>query len=281
MPRLIPALLLALAVPALAQAPDPRIAVEIESALVRLHETGAFDAAEGGELEIERAPRTRYELGAVVDTAASGRGLPVLAVTPGGAAERIGLRVGDRLLRVNDYSLAALDEPGAGLFDAIESAGGRLDLTVARAGDEVQLSGQAQATEVPGYRLRVTAPPRGCGRIDMSLRPPVTQGLHPVVLHEIDGRLPGPLESESFHLSTGKHTLKLSEAIESRFLSLNQNRKRGTQFRSERFKYLELDVQPDTTYRIGARLVKENADDIHGGGYWEPVVWSTVTVPCR
>ena len=122
----------------------------------------------------------------------------------------------------------------------------------------------------------------GCGRVSTDLRPPVvSERIYPLVLHEIDGRMPGPTASEVHRLDVGRHHLKVSEAISWDRFTGWENRKRATQFRHERFKYLVLDVAADTTYRIGARLITESKSDIRGGSYWEPVVWSEVRQPCR
>lgn len=262
---------------------DPRIAAELELALARLYESGAFDASEGQPVELAREPYARYELDAVVDARASDGGLPVLAVTPGGNGDRLGLRPGDRLLALNQVPLAGAADPVGEFLAAVESSRGSFDLTVGRDGRELQLAGAAEPTQVPGYRIAVTAPPRGCGRIDMSMPPPARQGIHPVILHEVDGRLPGPLAAESFRLSPGRHSLKLSEAIDGRYLTLVQGQRRADLQRHERFKYFELDVEDDTVYRIGARQVKErtSSEDVRTGAYWEPVVWSTANVPCN
>jgi len=278
------ALILSLALVPLASAsePDPRIITELESALIRLYETGALDGIDpDSPLVIEREARTRYELGAVVDASAGGHGLPVLAVTPGGAAEQIGLRPGDRLLRLNQVALADAEDPVARFVAAVQQSDGSFDMAVAREGREIALSGQARATEVPGYRLQVTAPRGGCGRVDMSLQPPVTQDIHPVVLHEVNGRLGAPLESTSFRLSAGRNVLKLSEAIDSRHFNANQNRKRNALFRHERFKYFEIDVEADGVYRIGAKLNRDAREEIRSGAYWEPVIWSVSKATCR
>ncbi len=264
-----------------ASAADPRVAAEVEAALVRLYEVGALEGTDPETpLLLESQPRTRYELGAVVDVADSANGLPVMAITPGSAAERIGLMTGDRLLRLNQVALAGAPDPAGSFLAAVEASAGSFDLAVARNGREIQLSGTAEPTEVPGYRLQVIAPRAGCGRIDTSLLPPVTQDIHPVVVHEIDGRLGGPLESETFRLRAGLHVLKLSEAIDSRHFVANQNRKRASLFRHERFKDFEIEIEDDGLYRIGAKLIREARNEIRSGAYWEPVVWSVSSFPC-
>lgn len=47
-------------------------------------------------------------------------------------------------------------------------------------------------------------------------------------------------------------------------------------------KALVLDVQPGTSYRIGARLIRAKLDtqSIRDNAYWEPVVWDEVAEPC-
>jgi hypothetical protein len=122
----------------------------------------------------------------------------------------------------------------------------------------------------------------GCGRVSTHLRPPVvSERIYPLVLHEIDGRMPGPIASEVHRLGAGRRHLKVSESISGDRFTGWENRKRDTQFRHERFKYLVLDVAPDTTYRLGARLIPQAKSDIRGGRYWEPVVWSEVRERCR
>jgi len=283
------ALAVALAIaflPAAASAgPDPRIAAELESTLVRLSEMGALSDAGDRDLVIDRPARLRYELGTVVDTRPDPQGLPVLAVTPGGAAAALGLEVGDRLLEVNGQPLATVADPGPVLLAAVEGEKGMLAVRLRRDGRELQLSGRAEAVYVPGFQLAVQGPAAsdaGCGRVSVNARPPVSERIYPLVLHEIDGRLPGPGGAEVFRLGVGRHFLKVSEAIDPDRFTGQQNRQRSKWlFRHERFKYLELDVAADTNYRLGARLIDANRDDIRGGSYWEPVVWREVAEPCR
>ena len=68
--------------------------------------------------------RTRYELGAVVDVRrASADGVPLLAITPGGAADRLGLQAGDRLRTVNGRRLDNTPKPSSALEDALQEVG--------------------------------------------------------------------------------------------------------------------------------------------------------------
>lgn len=154
---LLPWLLLAGA--ATAAEPDPRIAEEIETALLRLAELGALDALESGRpLTVEREPRVRYELGAVVEIGPELRHADVVAITPGGSAAAMGLAVGDRILAINGVSLAGQADPGAAFAQAVMHSGGRFTLDVRRRGRALQLSGSAEPVLVPGFRLRIEQP---------------------------------------------------------------------------------------------------------------------------
>ena len=150
---------LLVAAPAAAAEPDPRIAEEIETALLRLAEMGALDALENGRpLTVEREPRVRYELGAVVEIGPELRHADVVAITPGGSAAAMGLVVGDRILAINGVSLAGQADPGAAFAKAVMQSGGRFTLDVRRRGRALQLTGSAEPVLVPGFRLRIEQP---------------------------------------------------------------------------------------------------------------------------
>jgi hypothetical protein len=120
-----------------------------------------------------------------------------------------------------------------------------------------------------------------CARVSTFLTPPISQELFPALLHEIDGRLYGTLDSEVFRLPTGRHVLKVSEMIRGdRFLA-QQNRRRGRVMRNERFKYLEVDVKPNTKYHLGVRFHSDRRSPIRDQKYWEPVIWKETEEPCR
>lgn len=142
-----------------AEREDPRIAAEIEATLMRLSDMGALDAVQPQQpLTIERKARVRYELGAVVGLQPGVEEPPIVAITPGGQAERMGLRVGDRILSINDVNLASSDEPGAEFARAVSQAGGRISLRLRRGERVLEIAGQAEAILVPGFRLKIDRP---------------------------------------------------------------------------------------------------------------------------
>lgn len=247
----------------------------------------AAGRVDGAPLVIERPARSHHELGAVIDARPSDGGLPiVLAITPGSAAERLNMHIGDRLLQVNDRKLVA-DQTAARLLpDAVLADAGRIAMLVQRGPEQLLLSGTLDLIDTPAYRLVISpvAAREGCGRINLALKPPVSESIYPVFLHSIDGRLGGPLLNSLdgvYRLRAGRHLIKVSEEIpDDRFWGAASNHRRQQQ-RQERFKTLEIDVQANTTYRIGARFHKDKASSVKDQAYWEPVVWKQFEEGCR
>ncbi len=242
---------------------------------------------DGSPLLIEQAARTHHELGAVVDARPADGGMPrVLAITPGSAAARLDLRVGDRLLRVNGTKLLADQGTARALPAALQADGGRIALLVERGSQQLLFDGALDRVDTPAYQLSISPLPasEGCGRINLALKPPLSESIYPIFLHSIDGRLGGPLLNSLdgvYRLRAGRHLIKLSEEIpDDRFWGAASNHRRQQQ-RNQRFKTLEIDVQINTTYRIGARFNKDKADSVKDQAYWEPVIWKEFEENCR
>jgi hypothetical protein len=120
---------------------------------------------------------------------------------------------------------------------------------------------------------------QGCGRINDFDVAPRGQRLHKATIIAIDGHTPGPHGSQSYQVSTGPHTLKVAEHIESRYFSFN-DRQRNAQVGGG-YKTIDVNVAPDTTYLVAARLNEEQRDNPANGAYWDPVVWKEVAETCR
>lgn len=258
-----------------------RLDAQVALGLERAVREGWVPASGGNGVAVQMPQREVFELGAVVNFGQGGG--EVLAVTPSGAAHRMGLERGDRLLSLNGREL---DSASASVVDeALNATGGSVVMEVLRDGERVSLAGNAQRTVIPGYTLAVQPLSEqtagGCGRINQSLTPPISEEIHPLVVESVNGAQPGPVESEVYRLRAGRHVLMVSEAIRDDRFTGNQNRKRRGLFRQEALRRFTLDVAPDTTYRLGARLVRDNREDIRGGSYWEPVVWAQFQENCR
>ncbi len=105
---------------------------------------------------IEQPAQQRFELGAVLDVRKSQPdGVPVLAVSPGSAAERIGLHSGDRMQAINGVGLLGVEDAAARIADGLASRDGAIHLTIARGGSSLQLEGMVDVIDIPAYRMTI------------------------------------------------------------------------------------------------------------------------------
>lgn len=277
-------LLTAVAMAARAAPPDAAIAGEIDAALSRLAERQALVAT-----TIARPSRSRFELGAVVDVRAPDPGgLAVLAVSPDGPAERMGLRRGDLLLRVNGTNVARAPQPATALVRSVAAGDGRIELDVVRGDRRLALTGRADRIALPAYTLQIASAAAatgvnssgsGCGRISTFDALPRAQRLYPVIVIAVDGRTP-PTRGEVLRLPVGKHRLLLAERIDSERFNAVQLKRRDLLGR-DRYKTLEVDVAAGTTYQLAAELHGPERMRMAGGDYWSPKVWRSVPEACR
>lgn len=275
-----------------AQAQDEieQISRGIEAALLELGARNALGQS-GEPLKIRKPAQVRYELGAVVDTRSSGNGLQVLAITPGGAADRLGLQANDRLLAINGTRLVGVADAGETLESAMHDSNGQLRLQVARNDREVRLSGEADVAAIPSYELTIGTDPvvEGCGYVSDELGvPPRSHNIYHAAITTIDGRsTPVRHSPNRYRLDAGPHVLTIAETIVDRHRFTDSQRRRLSRARirgtSEDYKTLVLDVEPGFSYRIGARLLEDelDPDSIRAHEYWEPVVYDKVAVECK
>lgn len=278
-------------------AAEQRLNEEIQATLLRLLQSGEVDAAELGSLSVSAAPSQRTDFGAVVDLRpdADSAGVPVLAVTPGGNAAGLGVRAGDRIVAVDGVALkGGPAAPGDVLRRQLDDGAPRLSLTVLREGEMRVLNGPVRSWALPGYRLELeaavasaslaagAAQGAGCGRISLVGMPPRTDNVFPAELIFIDGETPKPYGGPAYRLSAGRHLLTVDEQIDPRRLSMQigLDKQRRQQPR-EGYKVLELVVEPDTTYRLGARYFPELQDRGLENEYWEPVIYAEAHEGCR
>ena len=220
------------------------------------------------------------ELGAVIDTRFSqASGPEVLAVTPGGAAQAMGLRPGDRVQSINGISLRNEGNLAARLDHALGVQGDGVRLQVLRTGKLLSLSGSLQP---PAQDAAA-----GCGYVsDDDQTPVVTEGIHAVEITSIDGRST-PLEPQNRHrLPAGEHVLVVSENIAGQYFNDVQARLRNQMKRrtlARAYKAIVITVVPDVRYSIGARLDRNamGNDAMRANAYWEPVVFKERAQECR
>ena len=221
-----------------------------------------------------------WSLDAVLDSrSAPANGLPVLAVTPGGAAERMGIATGDRILSINGRALASVASPSRALEDALQAGNGRAEVVVLRDGRRMSLQGAlARAPALPA---------RGCGYVsDSDQTPRATEGIYTGEVTQIDGRSTPLTGSPRLRMSAGPHVLVVSEFIPSQWFTSSQNRARRLmkkQMQAKAYKAIVVDVAPNTRYSIGTRLLRDklDLDSIRDNAYWEPVVYNTRAERCH
>ncbi len=269
-----------------ASADDARLRDELDQMLVRLAQDGVLGS---GTVMIEAPARRVANFGALIDRDHRD-GLLVLGVLPGGGAEALGLRTGDRLLTAN-----AVDLSGVGGTDRLRNLLGLLDdgeeitLHVARDGGTLTLAGAMEIHQLPAARLELAPgqhlarpaadPESSCARISVFPGAPTSDDLFPVAAVTIDGRS-GTREQDSFRVAPGRRLVSVAENIDSQWFSPVANRQRSSGGR-ERYKSLEIEVEAGVTYFIAARFHREQAGRVVEGSYWEPVVWKERAERCR
>lgn len=274
--------------PAAAQSGD-EVEAELDATLLHLAERGALGSFDQ-PLKIARPAQVRYELGAVVDVRKPDpRGIEVLAVTPGGAAARMGLKAGDRLVAINDRRLDGDAAPADVLRGAVRDGNGAVRLVATRGKSRVELDGHADVVAVPAYQLTVgesaAGTAAGCGYVSDSSLPPRSEGLFKAEITRVDGRSTPLHGINRIHVASGRHVLTIGELIPSHRLSMTQNLQRSRtkqHLMADAYKPLVLNVKPGTEYRIGVRLRKDRLDyaSIRDNAYWEPVVWEQREATC-
>jgi hypothetical protein len=243
-------------------------------------------AQAGGPIAVgalQAASGPRYELGAVVDVRqASTAGATVLAITPGGAADRLGLRAGDKLRAINGRRLDDTAKPSSTLDSALQEGDGALRVEAVRNGKTLALSGRADLA----VHSATQAGARSCGHVStLAGVVPRSKGVFQAEITQIDGNST-PLQPSNRHrVKAGKHVLVVRESIDPARLSpaqLQQIAKMKKFAMARAYKSLVIDVEPGIGYRIGARLLKDKLDtqSIRDNAYWEPVVWEEVPEAC-
>lgn len=276
-----------------------RLAAELRATLSTLAENGAFGDVPAEQVHLDLAvPAQRVsDLGLLVDSASDRRdGVRVLGVTPGEQAQQMGVRSGDLIVAVAGTSLTQREHAASELRRVVDALPERaeLSLDLVRDGRPVTLHGTVTSRRLPPMRLILgdaaltgnpvaSAPANdadACGRISDFDVAPRQQQLHGARVLSIDGKAAGPTMSHVFRVTTGEHTLEVGERIDARYLPFN-DRQRQAGAQPTGTKTLRVDVPPDTTLLIAARL---NADKLHQwqhAAYWDPVVWKTASERCR
>lgn len=214
-------------------------------------------AAQAVAQPTRHAAPAAFDLGAVIDVRRPDpAGLRVLAVTPGAAAERAGLRAGDRLQSINGQALAGVARPAEALGRALGTGNGDLDVELVRDGRPMRIAGTVDLRRSPaGSR---------CGQVIGTIEGlPVTSDVRAVDITQVEGRSV-PLPAAQRHpVPAGTRVIITREHLPQpapRPLSSYQS------------KAFVLEIEPDTTYYVGAKPV--------AGTGWVPFVWQSLKESC-
>jgi hypothetical protein len=233
------------------------------------------DRAQAPAVTVKRA----WDLGVVLEMRRPNRdGLEVLAVTPDGAAARIGLQRGDRIRSFNGHRLTGLGAVEAyGL--ALSNSGGDARLDILRAGSVLSLAGPLVSAPVEAIT--------GCGYVTtLGPTPRLEEGIYSASLTMIDGDSPPLTPRNRYALPAGRRVLVLAEHIDDYRFSGAANVQRALmkrRLKARAYQALIVEVAPDTIYSIGARMLEDRLDSasIRDNAYWEPVVWKVAEARCR
>ncbi len=123
-----------------------------------------------------------------------------------------------------------------------------------------------------------------CGHVSTEAgNVPTRLGIFHANIIQIDGR-PAGMDRYQYKLRAGKHILVLAEEIDRARLNSAQivQIEKMQRHSAAPLKALILDVQPGTSYRLGARLLRDKLDtqSIRDNAYWEPMVWEEVPQAC-
>lgn len=224
----------------------------------------------------------QWGLGIVADGRRAGEdGVLVLAVSPDSPAERMDVRVGDRLVAINGQPLAGVRSPNSLIQQVAAASGGDVRLELERDGRRLTLAGPA------GGGQAVAEPPEGCGYVStLGVPPRVSRNIYQAGITQIDGESVPIRDVNRHRLPAGRHVLVVSEFIDDLRVSDVQVHRIRQMKRREgagAYKTLVIDVEPGIRYSVGAQLFEDRLDpeSIRANAYWEPVVWESRPESCR
>lgn len=229
------------------------------------------------QVVLEEPARSYFEWGAILNQQAK-----VVSVRNGSVADEMKLQMGDIILSINRQPVAPQQLDDALTILASLDHNQPFSVGIKRDGETLELTGVARATVIPGWRLEVlntleeetpsTITDSACGRISVFFTPPVTADLYPAFINSIDGdnvRIKNP----SFKLAVNDYKVGVHELIDEPSL------RRGGGSAPE--KLIQLTIEPNKTYHIAAKFIREKRYQRFDAGYWEPVVWKVTEQTCQ
>lgn len=238
----------------------------------------------GPALAVSAVPAVlQWSLGLVVDGRGAGEdGVRVVALSPQGAAERMGVQVGDRLLAVNGESLVGVQAPSALFERAVAAGDGEVRLEVERGGTPLVLAGRADdAMPVQGAAAQAS-----CGYVSaVGVQPRMSRNIFEAEITQINGESTPLQPLNRYRVPAGRNVVVVREFIDRHLLpNADVQRIHRVQRREGKraYKVLVVDVEPGTRYSIGAEWLpgRMSPDEIRDHDWWQPVVWESRPEAC-
>ena len=248
-----------------------------------------------GPWVIEEPSRNYYHFGAVLDLQ-----YRVLTLTPGSDAERAGMKVGDKALRINDieFNENRIESILKTLNDMEDDQ--PLHIQVNRAGKVLNLKTTATRTTIPAWRLEVnpsqssaaqrsthvadTEMTTGCGFLSVFYSPPVpnNEEIYPARIQAVDNEdFSDQLNlgaTDVIKVPAGMRTIELQERIVSH--RIRRHRADVREQRKQLPQTIQLHVEPNKVYHFVSRYFFDFDARVDPKQYWEPVVWRVTDRQC-
>jgi membrane-associated protease RseP (regulator of RpoE activity) len=261
---------------------------ELKSSLAKLLEYERSNGKDMSELnlvvEINQEYYSNIGLTLDIDNINKQKGAKVLSVAPESTANEIGVMSGDLVTSINGNQLSTnnISEIIKRLSKAEENS--KLTIQVIRNGKKQLLEGKIKYIAIPNAKLIVgdkntdmannTSSESQCGRIrEPFITPKLREDIHSARIQSIDGE-DQPKGRDIFKLKPGLHVVGIHEFISDYRV---KRKKHGIQFR----KYITINIEPNTTYYVGAKFLPNKRLMTKDEQYWEPTVWKEVNQPCE
>jgi len=226
-------------------------------------------------------------LGMVLNTEKAAGGFEVLSVTPGGMAEKLAIVSGDRLLAINDIQVDKNTKDDALLQLQTLSPGESLKLALVSDGEVKNIDTIVEGQFVPGIKLelgtqsfatttdenRLGDAGGECGELSVFYSPPETRDIFPAFVSRINNESV-MRNRHSFRLPPGKYIVSLHELIDDPFFKPRGNWRKKA-------KEIEIDVQANKSYHLGAVFHRDKKYQLAKSEYWEPVIWRVKERECQ
>ena len=272
-----------------------QLQTNIKGTLLAISKSEANAGKEIGNFHytLELPSSMNTNLGLVLDLSNYQDGYEIISISPGSTAEQLPLAVGDKLISINNKKLDKYDSESAINQLVQVTPGENLSLTIASNEEVRTVSTKIEGQFIPSIKLEIggatlktavtekhtdredlnqKSDDEQCGRVSVFFRPPEAKSIYPASISKIDEDS-RKRNRNTFRLPVGKHIVYLHEYINDPIFPI---RRTGIQ----RPKPIEIDVEANKTYYLGASFIRSKRFTTFKDKYWEPVIWRVREQKC-